>query len=81
MKKNKYLVIVLIAILTISIGGLSGYFILNSQNKTPSSSSSKRIDKINSFKECAESGYPIQESFPERCSVPGGKTFTNNQVK
>ena len=33
---------------------------------------------INSFKECADAGYPIQESFPERCAVPGGKTFTNN---
>lgn len=33
--------------------------------------------KINSFKACADAGYPIQESYPERCSVPGGKTFTN----
>lgn len=78
MKKNKYLIIVFAAILAILFGGLIAYFVLNSQNKTSSSSNSERVDKINSFKECAESGYPIQESYPERCSVPGGRTFTNN---
>lgn len=31
---------------------------------------------ISSFEECAEAGYPIMESYPERCSVPGGATFT-----
>ncbi|QQG50535.1 MAG: hypothetical protein HZB75_03295 [Candidatus Saccharibacteria bacterium] len=33
--------------------------------------------KIRSFDECAAAGYPIQDSYPERCSVPGGDTFTN----
>lgn len=32
--------------------------------------------KIDSFDACAKAGYPIMESFPERCRVPGGKTFT-----
>lgn len=32
---------------------------------------------INSFDECAAAGYPIQDSYPERCTVPGGGTFTN----
>jgi hypothetical protein len=40
--------------------------------------SQKPQPQINSFKDCANAGYPIQESFPERCSVPGGATFTNN---
>lgn len=31
---------------------------------------------IASFEECAAAGYPIMESYPERCSVPGGETFT-----
>jgi hypothetical protein len=38
----------------------------------------KPQSQINSFQDCANAGYPIQESFPERCSVPGGATFTNN---
>ena len=31
---------------------------------------------INSYEECVEAGYPIMESYPEQCAVPGGKTFT-----
>lgn len=31
---------------------------------------------ISTFEECATAGYPIMESYPERCSVPGGGTFT-----
>jgi len=34
--------------------------------------------RINSFQECADAGYAIAQSFPETCSVPEGKTFTNN---
>lgn len=41
--------------------------------------SQKAVLDITSFQQCADAGYPIQESFPERCSVPGGKTFTNNE--
>ena len=38
----------------------------------------KNQTTINSFKECVDAGYPIQLSYPERCAVPGGKTFTND---
>lgn len=31
---------------------------------------------ISTFEECASAGYPIMESYPERCKVPGGETFT-----
>lgn len=31
---------------------------------------------ITSFEECFTAGHPIQTSYPEKCSVPGGKTFT-----
>ena len=33
---------------------------------------------INSFQECADAGYAVQQTFPEVCAVPGGKSFTNN---
>lgn len=33
-----------------------------------------KVASINSFEECAKI-YPVQESFPERCTVPNGKTF------
>jgi len=28
------------------------------------------------FEECVQAGYPVMESFPRRCAVPGGPTFT-----
>ncbi|MDZ7726063.1 MAG: Gmad2 immunoglobulin-like domain-containing protein [Candidatus Campbellbacteria bacterium] len=33
---------------------------------------------ITSFEECVEAGYPVMESYPEQCSVPGGETFTRD---
>lgn len=31
---------------------------------------------INSYDECVATGYPVMESYPEQCAVPGGQTFT-----
>ena len=28
------------------------------------------------FEECVQAGYPVMESFPRRCAVPGGPAFT-----
>jgi hypothetical protein len=38
--------------------------------------SASPIQDISTFEECAAAGYPIMESYPERCSVPGGGTYT-----
>jgi serpin B len=32
--------------------------------------------KIKNFNDCVAAGYPVMESYPRRCSVPGGQTFT-----
>ena len=37
----------------------------------------KRVLAIESFAECAAAGYPIMESYPERCSTPDGRSFEN----
>jgi hypothetical protein len=34
------------------------------------------VEIPSSFDECAAAGYPIMESYPRQCRVPGGKTFT-----
>lgn len=34
------------------------------------------IKSINNFEECVSAGYPIMESYPERCQTPDGRTFT-----
>lgn len=35
-----------------------------------------RASAVASFDECVAAGYPVQESFPERCATPDGRTFT-----
>ena len=34
---------------------------------------------ITNFDECAAAGYPIMESYPERCRTPDGRTFVNER--
>ncbi len=35
-------------------------------------------EAIADFDSCVSAGYPILESYPEQCRVPGGKTFTRD---
>jgi hypothetical protein len=42
-----------------------------------STSKIQTIKGITTFKECADAGYPIQESYPEQCSTPDGRSFVN----
>lgn len=37
----------------------------------------RRMLAISSFQECALAGYPIMETYPERCATPDGRTFVN----
>jgi len=30
---------------------------------------------INNFDDCARAGYPVMESYPRECTLPGGKFF------
>lgn len=32
--------------------------------------------KIKDFNGCVAAGYPAMESYPRKCAVPGGETFT-----
>lgn len=65
--KKYWLIVLTAAVLLVAIGIWIG------ASLSPANKSS-----INSFAECANAGYPIQESFPETCIVPGGQTFVNN---
>lgn len=33
-------------------------------------------EDIKSFEDCEKAGYPIMESYPRRCAVPDGRTYT-----
>jgi len=38
------------------------------------------FEEINSYEECAKH-YPIMESYPPQCAVPGGPTFTEDNCR
>lgn len=55
-----------LALIAIAISG--GIYFITSQNSSDSD--------INSFEKCAAAGYPIMESYPRQCAVPGRGSFT-----
>jgi len=67
---NKNIIIILSAVV---IFGVILFLVMQGKNKTPS-----EVISVSTFEECAAAGYPIQESYPERCSTPDGKTFTRD---
>jgi hypothetical protein len=56
-------------VLCIAALGLGAWFLYQQLTKPTAS--------INSYADCAAAGYPIQESYPEQCRTPDGKSFTN----
>jgi len=66
--KMKWLIIGYIVIMLVIIAITLGVYATQKNEKS-----------INSFQECADAGYPIQESFPETCAAPNGKSFTKPQ--
>jgi len=63
MSKNLKLALIFIAL--ILVGVLIWYF-----------KGKSNIQAINSFEDCAAAGYPVMESYPERCNTPDGRSFT-----
>ena len=59
------LVTAIIIILLILVGGFLYY------------SKYSALASISSFEECRAAGYQIMESYPEQCSTPDGRIFTN----
>jgi hypothetical protein len=62
----------LIAFITfdVIVVALAAWFFYQQATKPPTTS-------INSYADCVAAGYPIQESYPEQCRTPDGKSFTN----
>lgn len=51
----------------------------NSDKKDGEASNDIQLS-ISNFNDCKSAGYPIQESYPERCVTPDGKSFTNSNI-
>jgi len=48
-------------------------FILSRTQKNPPA-------QIKSFEDCVKAGYPVMESYPRQCTLPGGKFFVERVV-
>ncbi len=72
--QTSFIAAIIIGVILVIAAGIVGYVIGvakdDSQNDPQAS--------INSFDECADAGYPVQQTFPEVCAVPGGDSFTND---
>lgn len=53
--------------IVLSVVLITGYYIFQSQTAKMN---------ITNFEQCADAGYPIQESYPARCVTPDGQAFT-----
>lgn len=71
MKKNHFIFLYIIIIALILVIIVTRKDWLSDGNTTVIHTST-----ITNFDECANAGYPIQESYPRRCAVPQGQTFT-----
>lgn len=67
MNRNNFKILLIIFILTTV--SIYAYFYVKNNSVTPAKD-------ISTFEECAAAGYPIMESYPEQCHVPGGSTYT-----
>ena len=51
---------------------LAGYFVYYQRQNAPG----KDVGFITTFEDCASAGYPIQESYPRKCTTPEGNVYT-----
>jgi hypothetical protein len=78
MNDMKYVVLVVFcATLALGAGCLQQGPQENTTNQTCAAGTCP-VANISSFEQCAQAGYPILESYPRQCQVPGGPTFTEN---
>lgn len=67
---------ILAGVVMLGVAGGLGFYMMS--NKDSPEQNSQATDKvITSFEECADAGNPIQETYPEVCVTPDGKSFVN----
>ena len=66
----------LIAMVLIGLGLIAWFYFSDSDDNNTNTADQATEPTIGSYEECLAAGYPVMESFPEQCAVPGGETFT-----
>ncbi|KKQ36085.1 MAG: hypothetical protein US52_C0009G0007 [candidate division WS6 bacterium GW2011_GWA2_37_6] len=80
-KSNKilFIVIALFVFICLVLGAVAAYFAYKSTKDDKSDDDNDTTEtQITNFEECEEAGYPIMESYPRQCAVPGGDTYTED---
>lgn len=81
----KKIVPVLITIILIGVAGWGVYLLATKSGTTSTDNGDSDADDsgttndysyITNFDQCESAGFPVQESYPRRCSTPDGSTFT-----
>jgi hypothetical protein len=75
MSQYRIKIIVIAILLLILLVGLLSWF--NNMSERISQKLNK-AKSVSSFEQCIQAGYPVQESYPRKCSVPKGKTFSES---
>lgn len=68
MKQKTTITIILVGLAGLALGWFIGFNLGFTQGTRAN---------INSYEDCVAAGYPVQESYPEQCAVPGGNSYTN----
>lgn len=68
----------LITIAIILVVLVAGFFILNAYIYNEKQADEPQENEISSYEECVAAGYPILETFPQKCMTPEGDTFTKS---
>lgn len=63
------------------IGGLVVWRVNSAEINRSSTKNNTGQGVIDSYEACVAAGYPVMESYPEQCAVPGGETFTRQLSK
>jgi hypothetical protein len=48
---------------------------------SPSIKKNSDTPKITTFEQCSAAGYPVMQSYPRQCTVPGGKFFVEQVMQ
>ncbi len=65
----------LVILAVFSIVGFGAWYVWSTRFKDDSGTKKSQQYSITTFEECAAAGYPVMESYPEQCAIPGGESF------
>ena len=66
----------IIAIIAVVIAAALAWYFISISVSPSTPYSNTPVEDIKSFEDCELAGYPVMESYPRRCALPDGRTYT-----